>query len=316
MNRPDDPSTFRTGLMFGVGAHLFWGIVTVIFFKLLPKDAPLEIVGQRVVWSLVFVLIILAFRDRLRSFRRTLRERRLVVLLGFSGTLVALNWLTFIYAVSVDELVQVSLGYFMTPLVNVALALIVLRERLRPAQWIAVGLAAAAVGRLMLAAGPVPWIAFVLAGTFGVYGLIRKRTPIDTVNGLGVECLVLLPAGLAAFAFGVISHDGLINRLIEADRPGTLALVALSGAVTAIPLLLFGAAARRLPLSTLGFCQYIGPTCHLLLATLCFKEAVSAAKWQGFALIWLALVVYTIDAVVRSRPASAAPVAVDPGEAG
>lgn len=306
-------SHIRAGLLFGLGAHVFWGVIGVIFFREASARGvvPVEIVGHRIVWSLAFVvLIVLALRDA-RSVVDVLRSRAMLTRLALSAGLVSVNWLVFIYAVSTQQLAQSSLGYFMNPLANVALGVIVLRERLRPAAKVAVALAALAVVWLLVGQGTLPWIPLSLALSFAFYGLVRKTTNVGPIPGLCVETLLLLPIGLMIVGWGFLSGGSTRIALERPDWTLILLLVA-SGAITAIPLLLFNAAARRLSLITLGFVQYIGPTCQFLLAAFVFREAIDTPKMIAFALIWAGLVIYSVDTLRARR----SPPSNDPAEAG
>jgi chloramphenicol-sensitive protein RarD len=293
------PARASAGLFYGLGAHVFWGVVAVLYFHQLREISPVELVGHRVVWSFLFVLILLACTRRLGAARRALRDRKLLARLALSATLVSVNWLVFILAVSGGQIMQASLGYFLNPLANVALGVVALRERLRPAQSFAVLLAAGAVANLVLAGGTFPWMALTLAVSFALYGLVRKLTPVDTVVALGIECAVLLPAGAIVIAWSLLDPAS----SVASAPPYAVALVVLAGAVTAIPLMLFGAAARRLSLTTLGFVQYIGPSCQLMMAVLVFDEPLDRARLITFGLIWLALAVFSVDSIAARRRA-------------
>jgi chloramphenicol-sensitive protein RarD len=215
----------------------------------------------------------------------------MLLLAGGSG-LIAINWLVFIYAVSSKQLLQSSLGYFINPLLSVFLGMIFLRERLRAGQWLAVGIAGVAVLNLTLRSAAFPWIALSLAGSFGFYGLVRKKLDIDSLHGLLVETALLLPLALTV----------LVLPMARRIPPGTLGLLSLSGVFTAVPLLFFGAALRRLKLSTMGFLQYVGPTLQFLVALVLFHEPLDRARLSSFALCWLAIAVYVADSILRQQP--------------
>lgn len=291
-------STDPVGLASGLGAYLLWGAMP-LYFPLLQPAGPVEIVANRVVWSLLFCLVLLAVTRGWGPFRDALRTPRTLRLLAVAAVLVAVNWLVYVYAVLSDQVVDAALGYFVNPLVTVVLAVVVLGERLRPAQWAALGLGAVAVVVIAVGYGQVPWIAFALAVSFGLYGLVKNRVgrTVPAVAGLAVETLVLAP-----LAGGYLVWLGLQG---EATFVGygpwhAVALVS-AGVVTATPLLLFGAAARRIPLSLLGLIQYLTPTIQFLIGVVVLGEAMPPARWAGFALVWAALVILTADGLHQVR---------------
>jgi chloramphenicol-sensitive protein RarD len=289
----------RRGLIYGTLAYALWGLFP-LFFKRLQHVASLEVVLHRMVWSLAFVLVLLAVLGRW-AWLRELRQRPVLLpIFAASSTLLACNWLTYIWAVNNGHVLDASLGYFILPLVNVALGFLFLHERPRPTQWLAFGIAAAGVLWLALLTGHVPWIALVLALSFGFYGLIRKLAPLGALEGMSLETLLLAPVALLVLLWGSQSGH------MPAHDSGTWLLFALSGPVTAIPLLLFSAGARRIPLSTMGVLQYLTPTILLFLGTLLYGEPFAGPRLAGFALIWTALLVYTADGWRnRARPATA-----------
>lgn len=276
------------GLIYGTLAYGLWGLFP-LFFKQLQHVASLQVVLHRMVWSLAFVLLVLAVLRRWAWLREVRRQPRLLLTFAASSTLLAGNWLTYIWAVNNGHVLDASLGYFILPLVNLALGYIVFHERPRPVQWMAFGIAAAGVLWLALLTGHVPWIALGLALSFGFYGLIRKLAPLGALEGMSLETLLLAPVAGAVLLWG--QHSG---GLPEQDAH-TWLLFALSGPVTAIPLLLFSAGARRVPLSTMGVLQYITPTILLFLGTLLYGEPFAGPRLAGFALIWTALLLYSAD---------------------
>jgi chloramphenicol-sensitive protein RarD len=290
--------TSRSGLALGAGAYFLWGVLPV-YFPLLQPAGAVEIIGHRVVWSLGFCLLLLVATRTWGSFVAALRARRTLALLTLAAALVAVNWTVYVYGVLSGQVVDTALGYFVNPLVTVLLAVFVLRERLRPAQWVALGCGAVAVVVITVGYGRLPWIALALAFSFGLYGLIKNRVgrTVPALAGLAVETLVLLPVALgylftlAAAGTGSFGAHGGWH---------TVALVS-SGVVTAVPLLLFNSAARRLPLSVVGMLQYIAPTMQFLIGTLVFGEQMPPARWIGFALVWVALVVLTADGLRAGR---------------
>lgn len=282
----------RAGLVFAFGAYGIWGFLP-LYFPLLEPASALEIVAHRVVWSLLFCLVLLTATRSWPQLRTVLRHRRTVVYLAIASVLLAANWLAFVFAVLTEHTVDASLGYYINPIITVALAVLVIGERLRPLQWIALGLGAIAVVVITIGYGAVPWIALVLASTFALYGLAKNRVgrTVGATAGFAVETLVLVPAAMAYLAWLQLDGAG----TFAAHGPGHAAILASTGVVTALPLLLFAGAARRLPLSILGLVQYLTPTMQLLVAVLVLGEAMPAARWWGFGLVWLALTVLSID---------------------
>jgi chloramphenicol-sensitive protein RarD len=284
------PGTVREGLLYGVAAYGWWGLVP-LYFKAVSHLQPAEVLAHRIVWSVVFLAVLLGCGRRWGAVAACLRDPRARLRLLGSTVLIAVNWFVYFHAVTTGQLVQASLGYFILPLVSVVLALLFLKERLRPLQWLAVALAAAGVLYLALALGQWPWIALVLAFSFAFYGLLRKTVPADGLVGLSVEVLLLLPAA-AGYLFYLGATAGLAWG--TSDRT-TDVLILFSGVVTAVPLLCFGQAARRLPLATLGFLQYLSPCVALLLAVVAFQEELTPAHWGCLACIWTALALFSFD---------------------
>jgi chloramphenicol-sensitive protein RarD len=286
----------RSGLLYGVLAYLIWGLFP-LFWPLLEPAKPVEILAHRVVWSFVFIAIVLAATIRLRWVRAI--EPRQYKLLAIAAVLVTVNWGTFIYGVNSGRVVETSLGYFINPLVTVALAVFVLRERLSAAQGIALAIAAVAVGVLTLDYGRPPYIALTLACTFGLYGLIKNRAKVDGTQSLAIETAVLLIPALIYLA--VLQAGG--HGSFTAHGPGHAALIAAGGVATAVPLMLFGAAAIRIPLSTLGLLQYLTPTMQFGIGVLVDGEPMPLSRLAGFALVWVALIIFSTDALRSTRRA-------------
>lgn len=279
------------GLLAGVGAFLIWGLAP-IYFKWLDGIAPPEILAHRSIWALVLALVILALMGGLREFLATLRDRRKMATLALSMLLIGSNWLVFIWAIANNHLLDASLGYYINPLLSVLLGVLVLGERLRPLQWLAVGLAALGIGWYLLQFGRLPLVALFLAGTFALYGLVRKRAPVDSLTGLAVETLYLLPLALLYLLWSSSPSSNLFNNSWQLNG-----LLLVAGPVTLMPLLLFTIAARRLNLSTVGFLQYLAPTLQLLVATLLFHEPFDRAKLLTFVCVWIGLALYSLDAL-------------------
>jgi chloramphenicol-sensitive protein RarD len=294
--------TTRTGLLYGIAAYLWWGFV-VFYFKAVANVPPLEVLAHRVVWSVVLLGVLLGLRGRWREGLRALRDRRSVIALLFTTVLIAGNWYTFIWAVSHDRVVEASLGYYINPLVNVLLGFVFLRERLRRAQWIAVALATVAVVLLSARMGSVPVISLVLAFSFGLYGLLRKTMKVDGLVGLTVETTLLLPVAVG-YLLWLEKQGALVFGHAEVS---TQLLLVAAGAVTALPLLWFANAARRLELATVGLLQYIAPSLQFLSAVLVFGEPFGRVQLVSFVLIWAALALYTTDMVRRARRQLATP---------
>ena len=288
----------RTGLTLGLGAYLLWGGFP-LYFPLLDPAGAVEIIAHRVVWSLVVCVALLTVTRGWEPFVAAVRHRRTLVLLSLAAALIAVNWLVYVYSVLSDQVVDASLGYFLNPLVTVLLAVFVLGERVRPVQWVALGFGALAVVVIAVGAARLPWIALTLAVSFGLYGLIKNRVgrTVTALAGLGVETAVLSPVALAYIVWLQASGTGHFTGY------GTWHAVALmsAGLLTATPLLLFSGAARRLPLRTIGMLQYLTPVLQLLLGLFVFHEHMPAARWIGFALVWVALVIFTVDGLRTSR---------------
>jgi chloramphenicol-sensitive protein RarD len=292
------------GLLCGLTAYVVWGFFPV-FFKAVRQVPPLEVVSHRIVWSAGFLIVVVTLLGKWGGIAASLRAPRTLAALVLSTALIFTNWLVFIFAVGRGEVLQSSLGYFITPLVNILLGFIFLRERLRPLQWCSLLLAVAGVLCLTVRYGSFPWIAVVLAFTFGMYGLIRKTVAIDSLGGLTVETLLAGPAALVYLLFIAKTGRGAFLSGGSVDI-----LLPLAGVVTAIPLLLFACAARRLRLATMGFLQYITPTLHFLLAVLLYRETFTPTHFASFAAIWAGIALYSVDAI-RSLQASKAPISLD-----
>ena len=292
------PENTRLGILAGVGAYAIWGLVP-IFFKQMAGVPAVEIIAHRVVWAMLLLTALIGFG---RGFGDALRVARIpaqLAKIALASALVISNWLTFVWGVNNGHIVETSLGYFILPLLNVALGVLVLKERMRPLQWVAVLCAAAGVAIETTRAGGLPWIALVLAGTFGFYGLLRKQLPLDAASGLFLETVCMMPPALAWLGWLAYSGQGHFggSSMLSA---GDLYLVA-TGPVTAIPLLLFAIAARRLPLSMLAFLQYLAPTIAFLIGVLIYLEPLDAQRMLSLAAIWVGLAVYSVDLLKTTR---------------
>lgn len=297
----DERARARTGLLLGLGAYLAWGVLP-LFFKLVGHVPAAEIVAHRILWSLLFLAALASLWGRWPAVAAAALSPRILAALALTATLIAVNWLIYIWAVLNGHVLAGSLGYYLNPLVNVLLGTLLLKERLRRAQTIAVGLAGAGVAVLAAGAGEGLWISLSLAFSFALYGFLRKVIPVEALEGLAVETALLAP-----FALGWLVWMGAAGTLgLGAFGAGTDALLVLSGAVTAIPLLLFTAASKRLPYSTLGFLQYVAPSLQFLVAVFLFGEALTPAHLACFAAIWTALAIFAADGLHASRAARAA----------
>ncbi|MGY1830718.1 EamA family transporter RarD [Geodermatophilus sp. SYSU D01180] len=288
----------RAGTAAGLAAYGLWGVFP-LYFPLLEPAGGVEIVAHRIVWSLLFVAALLTVLRRWALVRAAVTDRRTLLVLAGASVLIAANWLVFVYGVNSGHVVETSLGYFINPLVSVLLGVVVFAERLRPLQWVAVGLAAVAVVVLTVDHGRPPWIALALAATFGSYGLLKKLVRVEAAPGLFVEtALTFLPALLF---LGVLQATG--RGTAGSEGAGHLLLLMASGVATAVPLLLFAAAARRIPLSTVGLLQYVTPLMQLALGVFVFHEPMPPARLAGFAIVWAALAVFTVDSLRSVRAA-------------
>jgi chloramphenicol-sensitive protein RarD len=284
----------RSGIGWALAAFGLWGVGPV-YFKAVGYVPPLELLAHRVVWCVTLTALLIALGRDWGQLRKGIRDRRTLGTLAFSAALVAVNWFTYIYAVTTDRIVEASLGYFINPLVNVLLGMLFLGERLTRRQLLAVLLALAGTLNLTLSVGAPPWIALTLAVCFGFYGLMRKTVRIEAVNGLFVETAMLAPFASGYLLWLAWRGEGALGTIdLRTD-----ALLLLAGVVTALPLVWFTRAARRLRYITIGLLQYIAPTLQLLIGVLVYGESFTQAHWVTFGLIWAALAVFTWDAISR-----------------
>jgi chloramphenicol-sensitive protein RarD len=286
----------RTGIIFATLAFLSWGLFP-LYFHALQEVPPSQILAHRVLWSLLFLAIVLTVRRQWKWLPQVMRQPRIIGSFIGSAFLLSANWLMYIWAVNNGHVIESSLGYFINPLVNIMFGYLLLKERLRRGQWAAIALAALGVAWLTWQAGTVPWIALILASTFGAYGLMRKTAALGALEGLSFETMVLFPLALV-YVIWLSLHGE--NGFAAASEHTRWLLVA-AGPITAIPLLLFAAGARKIPLSALGLLQYISPTIQFLLGIWLFHEAFTAERLVGFLLIWSALALYAAEGLWRSR---------------
>ena len=278
----------RKGIYFALGAYGIWGFAP-IYFVWVSFAQPLEVLAHRVVWGVPFLGLLLLATGQWRDIAE--HSRRAIGYLLVSALFLSINWLTFIYAIQTERIAEASLGYFINPLVNILLGWLFLRERLGRLQWLAVSLAAIGVGSELIARASLPWLGLTLAFSFGLYGLLRKQVNVPAVVGLSIETIMLTPLAVG-FLVWLGVNDG-------AREFNDILSLGLGGLVTVVPLVCFAAAAIRLPLSTLGFIQYLAPTCTLLLALFVYGENVPQERWLTFALIWAALLLFSFEGVYR-----------------
>ena len=290
------PSQPLSGLFYSASAFLIWGI-SPLYWKALKAVPAFEIILHRVVWSFLFLLLLLAFRHRWPEFLQGIRSKKTMTTMSVTALLVSCNWLVYIWAVNQGHLLQASLGYYINPLVNVMLGYIFLKERLRCFQSIAVLLAVVGVLYLTIVYGQFPWIALTLAGSFGSYGLIRKMSPVGSMAGLAIETMLLsIPSVFLLGYLGVNGSGFFLNSSAVIDL-----LLVGTAVLTATPLLLFNLGAKRIKLATLGFMQYIAPSCMFIMAVFIFHEPFMKAQLVSFVVIWTALALYSTDSVLFYR---------------
>ncbi|MEV5509824.1 EamA family transporter RarD [Streptomyces orinoci] len=301
MAQPDTPhSETRTGFLYGTAAYAIWGLFP-LYWPLLEPTGPFEILAHRMVWSLITVAAALTLTRRWAWIRPLLRQPRRLAMIAAGATLISANWAIYIWAVNSHHVVETALGYFINPLVVIALGVLVMRERLRPAQWAAVAIGAAAVVVLAVGYGKLPWIALGLAASFGTYSLVKKKVALGGLESMAAETAVQF---LPALGFLILLGARGKSSFATAGA-GHAALLAASGLITAVPLIAFGAAAVRLPLSVMGMLQYLAPVFQFALGLLVFHEAMPPERWAGFALVWLALALLTWDGLRAGRAARA-----------
>jgi chloramphenicol-sensitive protein RarD len=289
----------RRGYVYGLTAYAMWGFFP-IYFKFLRPSPPLEILAHRVVWSVVFVALLLTVMRNWRFLGRLVRTPRLLGGVTLAAVLIGVNWGTYIYGVNSSRVVETALGYFITPLLVVLLGVTVMGERLRPLQWAAVGIGGLAVAILTIDYGRLPYIALTLAASFGCYGLIKKRMSLPPAEGLFVESAVLMLPAMAFLTWLNLSGEAEFGHVSATHT----VLMLIAGVLTAIPLLLFAAATNRVPLVGLGILQYVAPILQLAVGVLIYHEPMPPARLAGFGLVWLALIVFTADGIRSARAAA------------
>lgn len=283
------------GIIYGIGAYALWGFFP-IYWKLLQNVSALELIGHRIAWSFLMLMAVILIARQWTEFRSALTARTFLTY-SIASLLIGGNWLMYVWAVNAGHIVETSLGYFINPLLSVLLGLIILREKLRPAQWIPIILAFAGVTYLTLTFGRLPWIALSLAFTFGFYGLVKKLAPLSSLHGLTLETGILFIPALTYMIFVEVNgtaaflHTGLVPDLLMVG----------AGVVTTIPLLMFTSAAKRVPLTTIGVLQYLAPTIQFLIGVFIYKEAFDRTRLIGFSLVWLALIIFWVENYLASR---------------
>ena len=278
-------------MLFGIAAYGIWALFP-FYFRAVDYVSPIEVIANRIIWSFVLLMIIMTVTRRWHGLRVAAGNRKALALVALGAIFVAANWSTYVVAISSNQALQASLGYFINPLVIVGLGVFVLKERLRPAQWLAVAIAALAVLVLTVSYGSLPWIALILAFSWATYGFIKRYVGWGAIESIAVETAVLTPVALAVMIVLLING----TAVFFADGPSTSLLLMLAGPITTIPLLFFTGAATRVPFSTLGLLQYITPIGLFIVGVVFFGEEMSQMRWIGFAMIWVALIVFTIDA--------------------
>jgi chloramphenicol-sensitive protein RarD len=295
----------KKGVLYGIGAYLLWGIFPV-YWKLLEAVPAIQIISHRIIWSFVLLALILFITRQWRSFRSAALSRKVVLIYLVSAILLSINWLTYIWAINAGFVLETSLGYFINPLLSVLLGVLFVREKLRPLQWLPIGLAAIGVIYVAISYGQFPWIALTLAISFGLYGLVKKVAPLGSLFGLTLETgLLFLPA--VAF-LAVLEWQGQ-GAFLHVPAVSNLLMIG-AGLVTTVPLLLFASAAQRIPLSTLGILQYINPTIAFLLGLFLFHEPFNLSLLIGFSIVWLALIIYWGENYLASRKARSLPAVI------
>jgi len=288
----------KKGVLYGIGAYLLWGIFP-IYWKLLEAVPAIQIISHRIIWSFVLLALILFITRQWRSFRAAALSRRVVLIYLVSAILLSINWLTYIWAINAGFVLETSLGYFINPLLSVLLGVLFVREKLRPLQWLPIGLAAIGVIYVAVSYGQFPWIALTLAISFGLYGLVKKVAPLGSLFGLTLETGLLF---LPAVAFLIILEWQGQGAFLHVPAVSNLLMIG-AGLVTTVPLLLFASAAQRIPLSTLGILQYINPTIAFLLGLFLFHEPFNLSLLIGFSIVWLALIIYWGENFLATRKA-------------
>ncbi|MFK4853189.1 EamA family transporter RarD [Microbacterium sp. ZW T6_19] len=292
-------ATRTTGALYAIAAYLLWGLLP-LYFLLLTPTGPWELVAWRVVLSLVFCVVLLTVTRGWKALGAIIRRPQLLALTALAGVLIYVNWQVFVIGTLNDQVVETSLGYFINPITTVLLGVFVLRERIRVAQWVAIGIAAIAVVVIIVVYGSFPWIALSLTASFGVYGLIKKKIgpAVDAVSGLTLESFWLIPIAVVQLILVATTPEGIT---MGQNGAWHAVLLAFAGVATAVPLLLFAAGTRRIDLTLIGMIQFITPIMQFLLGVVVLGEAMPPARWAGFTLVWIAIAVFVVDMLLASR---------------
>lgn len=286
------------GVVYSFAAYVLWGVLPLYFLTVVPMG-PWELVSWRVLFSFVFCIVLLTVTRGWTAVRVIIRQPKLLALTALAGVLIYVNWQVFVIATLTGHIVESSLGYFINPIVTVLLGVFVLRERIRSLQWVAIGIAAIAVIVIIVVYGSVPWIALSLTASFGVYGLVKKKIgpAVDAVSGLSLETMWLIPVAVVQLI--VVSQ--LTGVTFGANGVGHMLLVSLSGVVTAVPLLLFAAGARRINLTVVGMIQFVTPVLQFLMGVFLLNEPMPIERWAGFLIVWVAIIVFIVDMMIAAR---------------
>jgi len=284
------------GILYGIGAYVLWGFFP-IYWKFLHDVPALQVIGHRIGWSFILLLAYVALSGQWQRFRASAMNWRTIGIYSIAAILLSFNWLIYVWGVNAGFIVETSLGYFINPLLSVLLGVIFLRERLRPMQWIPVGIAAIGVAYLTFVYGRLPWIALSLAFTFGFYGFVKKLSPLGSLHGLTLETGIVFPVAVMYLAIiGFNGSGAFLNNSTFIDL-----LLIGAGVVTTIPLLMFASAAKQIPLTIVGLLQYIAPTIQLLIGVFVYKESFDQAHFIGFAIVWLALIIFAVESYMANR---------------
>jgi len=284
------------GILYGIGAYALWGLFP-IYWKFLHNVPALQVIGHRIGWSFIMLVTYILLKGQWKAFRSAAFKWKTIGIYSIAGVLLTFNWLIYVWGVNAGFIVETSLGYFINPLLSVSLGVFFLRERLRPMQWIPVGLAAIGVGYLTFVYGRLPWIALSLAFTFGFYGFVKKLSPLGSLYGLTLETGLVFPVALIYLGIlgvkgtGAFLHDGIFTNV----------LLIGAGLVTTIPLLMFASAAKQIPLTVVGLLQYIAPTLQFLIGVFVYKEPFDLAHFIGFAIVWVALIIFAMESFLANR---------------
>jgi chloramphenicol-sensitive protein RarD len=293
----------RNGFLYTLGAYTAWGLFP-LYWKMLYKVDTVQLIGHRIGWSFVILMFFIILSRQFGAFKESIQSKKVLAIYSVAAILIGVNWLVYIWAVNADFIVETSLGYFINPLLSVLMGVVFLRERLRPFQWVPVGLATLGVIYLAISYGRLPWIGLTLAITFGTYGLVKKISPLGSLFGLTIETGILFLPAVVYLVYADISGSGVFLR----HEPLTSMLLVGAGVVTTIPLLMFASAAQVIPLSMIGIMQYIAPTLQFLIGILVYKESFSITQLVGFGIVWLGLLVFILEGFWARRSISVVPI--------